>query len=146
MEMADKGTDQISEGVLKMLEVYPIQEKSEQRELCERCGIKYDVDKLAYKGIYDGELIGVLQFAIKGSCGHIYDLENVTGIDNTEVLFVMGRAALNFIDLCGVTDSYFEGRTKGREALIKAIGFKEVEDKWYIDTTGFFTEHCNCGE
>lgn len=129
-----------------MLEVYPIQDKKEQEELCKLCNIKYDVNKMAYKGIFEGRLTAVLQFAIKGKCGYVYDLENAVGIDNTEVLFVMGRAALNFIDLCGVTDNYFEARTEGREALIKAIGYKELDGKWYMDTTGFFTEPCKCDE
>lgn len=127
-----------------MFEVYPIQNKQEQKELCEKCSIKYDVEKLAYKGIVNGELVGVLQFGIKGKCGYIYDLENVIGKNDPEVLFVMGRAALNFIDLCGVTDNYFSARTEGREELIRRIGFKEIDEKWYMDTKGFFTEPCKC--
>ena len=128
-----------------MLEVYPIQTKAEQQELCKLAGIEYDVNKLAYKGIVSGQLVGVLQFAIKGKAGYVYDLENVIGVDNEEVLFVMGRAALNFIDLCGVTDNYFVGKTEGREALIKRIGYKITDDGgWYMDTAGFFTEPCKC--
>ncbi len=127
-----------------MFEVYPIQDKQEQKELCERCGIKYDVEKLAYKGIVNGELVGVLQFGIKQKCGYIYDLENVIGTNDPEIMFVMGRAALNFMDLCGVTDNYFLARGKGREDLIRRIGFKEIEGKWYMDTKGFFTEPCKC--
>ena len=128
-----------------MLEVYPIQSKDEQKELCEKAGIIYDVNKLAYKGIVSGELVGVAQFGIKGKKGYIYDLENVKGTDNSEVLFVMGRAALNFIDLCGITDCYFEARDRGREALVARIGFKKDDDgKWYMNTDGFFTEPCKC--
>ena len=128
-----------------MLEVYPIQDKEEQRALCEKAGIVYDADKLAYKGIVGGELVGVAQFGIKGKSGYIYDLENIAGVDNEEVLFVMGRAALNFIDLCGVTDNYFEARTEDREPLITRIGFKKNETGvWYMNTEGFFTEPCKC--
>ncbi len=128
-----------------MLEVYPIQSKQEQEELCKRAGIEYDVNKLAYKGIVSGKLVGVLQFAIKGKAGYVYDLENIKGIDDDEVLFVMGRAALNFIDLCGVTDNYFTARTEGREALISRIGYKLNDNgQWYMNTEGFFTEPCKC--
>ena len=128
-----------------MLEVYPIQDKTEQKQLCDKAGITYDADKLAYKGIVGGELIGVAQFGIKGKCGYIYDLENIKGMDNEEVLFVMGRAALNFMDLCGITDNYFEARSQGREALVSRIGFKkDTSDKWYMNTQGFFTEPCKC--
>lgn len=127
-----------------MFEVYPIQDKQQQEELCKKCSIKYDVEKLAYKGIVNGELVGVLQFGIKQKNGYIYDLENVDGMNDPELLFVMGRAALNFMDLCGVTDNYFEARCEGREDLIRRIGFKEVDGKWYMDTKGFFTEPCKC--
>lgn len=127
-----------------MLEVYPIQTKDEQKELCQLCGIEYDVNKMAYKGIMSGKLIGVLQFAIKGDCGYVYDLENVKGIEDNEILFVLGRAALNFIDLCTVTKNYFVGRTEGREALIQRIGYKLTEDGWFMDTTDFFTGSCHC--
>lgn len=128
-----------------MLEVYPIQDKTEQKELCEKAGIVYGAEKLAYKGIINGELTGVLQFGIKGKCGYIYDLENIKGTNNEELLFVMGRAALNFIDLCGITDSYFEARSEDRAALISRIGFKkDASNKWYMNTEGFFSEPCKC--
>ena len=131
-----------------MLEVYPIQEKKEQEILCMRCGIKYDINALAYAGYVKGELVGVLQFGIHGDCGYIYDIENVKGIDNTDALFVMGRAALNFIDLCNVHKAYFNAYTEGREALVKLIGFKlQDDDKWFIDLTGFFEGgSCQCKE
>ncbi len=128
-----------------MLEVYPIQDKKEQERICKLCGIEYDVEKLAYSAYVSGELMGASQFAIHGSAGYIYDLENCKNINNTDILFVMGRAALNFIDLCGVKNAYFEGNTEGREELIKSIGFKLTEDnRWFIDLNGFFDSPCKC--
>lgn len=129
-----------------MLEVYPIQDKNEQKQLCEKCGIEYKIDTMAYRGYVKGELVGVLQFAIHGDAGYIYDLENVKGVDNTDALFVMGRAALNFIDLCNVHKAYFESYTEGREALVKFIGFSQLEDgRWFMDLTGFFEGgSCQC--
>lgn len=127
-----------------MFEVYPIQSKEEQKELCEKCSVVYDADKLAYKGIVNGEFVGILQFGIKNKSGYIYDVENRNGIVDPEILFVMGRAALNFIDLCGVTDNYFVARTDGREELIRRIGFRETDGKWYMNTEGFFSEPCKC--
>ncbi|MBE6686943.1 MAG: hypothetical protein E7591_06890 [Ruminococcaceae bacterium] len=131
-----------------MLEVYPIQEKTEQKALCEKCGIKYDIDTLAYAGYVKGVLVGVLQFGIHGDCGYIYDIENVKGIENTDALFVMGRAALNFIDLCNVKKAYFKAYTEGREALVKMIGFSLTDNnEWFIDLHGFFEGgSCQCKE
>lgn len=129
-----------------MLEVYPIQEKKEQERLCMLCNIDYDVEKLAYAGYVKGVLVGVLQFAIHGDSGYIYDVENAVDIDNQDALFVMGRAALNFIDLCGVKKAYFAGYTQNREALIKQIGFSMQENgEWFMDLNGFFEGgSCSC--
>ncbi|MBR5515387.1 MAG: hypothetical protein IKU52_04215 [Clostridia bacterium] len=129
-----------------MLEVYPVQEKKEQEALCEKCGIKYDIETLAYAGYVKGVLVGVLQFGIHGDSGYIYDIENVKGIENTDALFVMGRAALNFIDLCNVKKAYFKAATVGREDLVKMIGFsKNSNDEWFMDLTGFFEGgSCQC--
>ena len=127
-----------------MFEVYPVQDKEEQKRLCEKCSVTYDVDKLAYKGIVNGEFVGILQFGIKNKSGYIYDAENVNGTDDPEILFVMGRAALNFMDLCGITDNYFVARAEGREALVQRIGFRNFDDKWYMNAEGFFTEPCKC--
>lgn len=127
-----------------MFEVYPVQDKNEQKRLCEKCSVVYDADKLAYKGIVNGEFVGILQFGIKNKSGYIYDIENANGIEDAEVLFVMGRAALNFMDLCGITDHYFVAATEGREELAKRIGFKIYDGKWYMNTKGFFTEPCKC--
>lgn len=130
-----------------MLEVYPIQDKNEQERMCALCGIEYKVDHMAYSGYVKGELVGVLQFGIHGDSGYIYDLENVKGIENTDALFVMGRAALNFIDLCNVHKAYFEAPSEGREALVKLIGFSMQDDgRWFMDLTGFFEGgSCQCG-
>ncbi|MBE6573271.1 MAG: hypothetical protein E7652_02635 [Ruminococcaceae bacterium] len=129
-----------------MLEVYPIQDKKEQERMCGLCGIEYKVDRMAYSGYVKGELVGVLQFGIHGDAGYIYDLENVKGTENTDALFVMGRAALNFIDLCNVKKAYFKGYTEGREDLVKFIGFSETENgDWFMDLTGFFEGgSCQC--
>ena len=57
-------------------------------------------------------------------------------------MFVMGRATLNFIDLCGVHRAFFDAKTEN-ETLIKAIGFaKNANGRYEVDLTGFFEEPC----
>jgi hypothetical protein len=51
----------------------------------------------------------------------------------------MGRAALNFIDLCGAHEAYFEG-DKTRAAI--AVGFREKGGKLYADLSGMFDSPC----
>lgn len=125
-----------------MLEVLPIQEKETQEVLCARCGIEFKPELLAYQALVDGELRGVCQFTMDACGGRIVDFAPVTDGYEFEPMFVMGRATLNFIDLCGVHRAFFDADCNN-ETLIKAIGFSRNPDGRYeIDLTDFFKEPC----
>lgn len=125
-----------------MLEVLPIQTKEEQEALCARCSIPFRVEALAYKALVDGELRGICQFTMNASGGRILDFTEVPNLYEFEPMFVMGRAALNFIDLCGVHRAFFDADYPN-EILIKAIGFSRNSDGlWEMDLTDFFKEPC----
>ena len=125
-----------------MLEVLPIQDKSTQEVLCARCGIEFKTELLAYQALVDGELRGVCQFTMSDKGGELVDLKNVSGIKDTQALFVVGRATLNFIDLCGVHRAYFDAKCDN-ETLIKAIGFsRNADGRFEMDLTDFFKEPC----
>jgi hypothetical protein len=134
-----------------MLEVLPIQTKAEQEAICLRCGVEFKNDCMAYHALVDGELTAVCQFTMDGEGGHIHDLAMVRDVaftdrDRIESLFVMGRATLNFIDLCGVHEAYFEDARFEGEGMIKSIGFQKNEaGRWYVDLTDFFVEPCQHG-
>ena len=131
-----------------MLEVLPIQTKIEQEAAAARCAVAYQADCMAYHALVDGELVGICQFCMDGEGGHIRTLATVTDTeiserDRLESLFVLGRATLNFIDLCGVHRAYFKGENPDAP-LLRAIGFKENEEGVFeIDLEGFFTDHCH---
>ena len=122
-----------------MLEVLPIQEKQEQELLCARGGIPFRTEALAYKAIVDGEICGICQFKMDAEGGKILDFSAMPNRHEFEPMFVMGRAALNFIDLCGAHEAYFEG-DKTRAAI--AVGFREKGGKLYADLTGMFDSPC----
>ncbi|MBQ8213134.1 MAG: hypothetical protein IJZ80_03915 [Clostridia bacterium] len=125
-----------------MLEVLPIQDKQEQEALCARCKIEFSTELLAYKALVDGELRGICQFTMNAEGGRIVDFAHIPDGYEFEPMFVMGRAALNFIDLCGVHTAFFDA-TYENETLIKAIGFSSNPDGRYeIDLTDFFKEPC----
>ncbi len=125
-----------------MLEVLPIQNKQEQEALCARCGIPFRVDALAYKALVEGELRGICQFTMDQTGGKILDFAEIPDLYEFEPMFVMGRAALNFIDLCGVHLAFFDAACP-HENLIKSIGFsRNSEGRWEMNLTDFFKEPC----
>lgn len=129
-----------------MLEVKPIQSKVEQEAVCARCGSPYDADLLAYAATVDGELIGVCQFTLAEEGGSVRTLGCVPDrADDFEAMFVLGRAALNFIDLCGVHRAAYDAPvgSEAEERLIRAIGFApDTDGHFVIDLTHFFEHPC----
>jgi len=122
-----------------MLEIKAIQEKNLQEELCIKYNVEYDMEMLAYS-IYDNdEPIGIVQFAIKGTCGMIY---NISKSDDLEALITAMRTVFNFIDICGISDVYFKDFTYD-EKLIKTFGFAKKDGTWYLNLEGFFDTPCH---
>lgn len=129
-----------------MLAIKPIQDKKEQEETCNKCGIKYRRDLFAYKAYDNGELLAASQFDIEGKSATIYDLKQVIGTaDDFEAMFILGRAVLNFLDLCGVETVYFSDEPKENIKTAKLIGFKEENAKLTISLKGLFTAPCQHG-
>ncbi len=128
-----------------MITVIPIQNKEEQAYFCRRCGVPYLPDALAYYAKdAEGRFAGLCQFKTDADGGHIYHLIAPAEAAELDPLFVMGRAALNFIDLCGIPSAYFEGDTVD-DALLRRIGFApDAHGKYAIDLAGFFTKGCSC--
>ncbi len=125
-----------------MIKVLPIQTKQEQEEICRACGVKYDVELMAYSATVDGELAGVCQFTMNDRGGFIRSIA-CKGEKDFEILFLLGRAALNFIDLSGVHKAFFEDPDFTDETIIKAIGFERTaEDNFFVDLTDFFVAPC----
>ena len=125
-----------------MLEIYPVQDKKEQEEICAKCSMTYDPDTMCYSAYVEESLVGACQFRIKGKYGLIVEMKNCDNVDDKEALFVMGRAALNFIDLCGVHEALYIGDSLDKLTLLR-IGFSlNEEEKWYINLSNFFDHPC----
>ena len=125
-----------------MLKILPIQSKAGQELDCSRCHVKYRENALAYAASVDDIFIGICQFRTVGELGEIYDLTLIPGKQDFEALFLMGRAALNFIDLCGVHKAIFLSENKD-ETLLKAIGFSENQSGVFeMNLTDFFEHPC----
>lgn len=126
-----------------MITVTPIQAKAEQARLCALCHIPYRAELLAY-GAYNaaGAFAGICQFGMDAEGGHLYHLATPNSDDPDDCMFVMGRAALNFMDLCGTKTAFFDGECADH-ALLCRIGFSADEKGRYtLSLDGFFTHPC----
>lgn len=125
-----------------MLEVLSIQEKTEQERICRLCNIPYRPETMAYHATRDGDLKGICQFTMNAEGGRIVDFAWMPEKYEFEAFFILGRAVLNFIDLCGVHRAFFDAACDN-ETLVKAIGFSRNSDgRWEMDLTGFFYDPC----
>ena len=125
-----------------MLKILPIQSKADQELYCARCGVTYREDALAYAASVDEKFIGICQFRTAGEVGEVYDLTLIPGVEDFEAIFLMGRAALNFIDLCGVHKAIYASETAD-ESLLKAVGFQKNQNGVFeMDLKDFFLHPC----
>jgi len=121
-----------------MLTIKPIQDKTVQEAACARCGIRYDADCMAYGADEDGEFVGMCQFNIEKEAGYIQNLALREGLEDFEAIFLIARATLNFIDLCGMHQAVC-APDAATEHIIKAVGFKLQDDgRFFADLTHMF--------
>ena len=125
-----------------MLHIKPIQDQTWHADACKRANIPYLPELFAYEA-YEGENpVGVCQFSLSGGIGQLVDLTNTVGVRDSEALFIMGRAALNFINLCGVRRAVCESERIPIQ-LQRALGFRPSEDgKMEMDLEHFFEHPC----
>ncbi len=127
-----------------MLIIKPIEDKNEQREITALCGVEFKPDLFAYKAHNDGDLLACAQFDIRENGAVIDAMRQVIGSsEDFEGMFILGRAVLNFLDLCGVVTAYYPSPANETEArLAKAIGFKETDGVLTAILTGMFDAKC----
>jgi hypothetical protein len=128
-----------------MFKISPIQDKNLQRKYAEACGAQCHEELFAYSMIdqESGELMGFSEFDISETCGYIKNLRPRIGYSDFEAMFILGRATMNFIDLCG-NHTCKAARDAAEERLIKAIGFKLDENgEYFADMTNMFSGHCD---
>lgn len=121
----------------------PIFDKEEQKALCARLGAEYRPGDLAYRVEIEGKEAGIVTLFIDGTKGCLRQIAFYPDMEDFEVMFICGRAAMEFLDRVGAHDGYFVSPDPKNERLTKALGYKKQSDgRWYLDTTGFFEEHC----
>ena len=128
-----------------MFKITPVNSPEEQKRLAETVGCEYRPTYFAYVmfDVETEELMGFSQFEIDKDGGYISDLREAPGKNDVEAMFILGRATMNFIDLCGAHVCR-AANDAADSRLLHAIGFKENEDGiLFADMTGMFDGHCD---
>lgn len=120
--------------------ITPVQDKAEQKRICELCGAELRQESFAYVMLdtVTGEVMGMSQFELLGEVGVIYDLREAPGLDDFEAMFILGRQTMNFIDICGAHICRAT-EAAGDARLMHAIGFRDGE----CNMAGMFDGHCD---
>ena len=127
-----------------MFKISPINDKAAQKQYATDCGVEFMPDMFAYSMLdaESGVLMGFSQFEIEERGGYINDIVPRLGYSDFEAMFILGRATMNFIDLCGKHVCYAK-KNAGDERLLKCIGFKETADgELFADMNGMFDGNC----
>ena len=128
-----------------MFKISPIQDKDKQKQYAAECGVECHSDLFAYSMIdqESGDLMGFAEFDISSDCGYIRTLRPKLNYSDFEAMFILGRATMNFIDLCG-NHMCRAASDAAEERLLLAIGFKKTDDgEFFADMTNMFSGHCD---
>ena len=108
-----------------MLTVKPIQDKQEQKDICNLCGVKYDEEHFCYGGYKEGVLTACCQFYLNGEYGTIDEIAYVPGHEDKDLVLLIGMSAISFIDICGVKKVIYTGNN---EEFALSLGFTKNEN------------------
>ena len=129
-----------------MFKISPIQSIDEQIEVARLCGSEYKPGAFGYamRDTKTNALMGFSQFEINDNGGVLLDLKEADGLDDYEAMFILGRATMNFIDMCGA-HTLSATSSAGDTTLLRAIGLKITDNgDYFCDMTGFFDgSHCS---
>lgn len=127
-----------------MFKIEPLCEAGLAKKIADECGVEYKEGYFFYH-MYDvptGKTLGHSQFEILGKEGYIYSLSPYPGVVDDEAMFILARQTMNFLEGCGACECYANAEIDNR--LLKMVGFKEADGKFYCNTKGMFDGHCGC--
>lgn len=133
-----------------MLIVRPIQNKELQKNLCEKAGIGFEAEAMAYLaaesddlGVTLREFLGVLQFDLDAKGARLYPTAQMPGVQDEEAMIIMGRAAMSFMHRSGA-NSLRADASVCDEKLLSAFGLlPDGKGGYEVDLELFFKSPCS---
>ena len=118
-----------------MIAIRPVYTSYEREEYMKPFGIVPEDNQVVIAANNDGRFVGAALVSFDGNNGTIHMMSLIDGYDDYIDRFLIGKAALNFLDLSGAKDITYIGDD---EKLAKALGFKIDENGMSINLTGYF--------
>ena len=125
-----------------MFKIEPLSDKELAKKITSDTGVEYKEDYFFYymHDLDTGNTLGHAQFEILGKEGYIFSLATYPGVVDDEAMFILARQTMNFLEACGAYECYANAEIDN--LLLKKVGFREVEGKFYCNTKGMFDGHC----
>ena len=118
-----------------MIAIRPVYTSYEREEYMKPFGIVPEENQVVIAAINDGRFVGAALVSYERNCGTIHMMSLIDGYDDYIDRFLIGKAALNFLDLSGAKDVSYIGTD---EKLAKALGFKIDDSGMRINLIGYF--------
>lgn len=118
-----------------MIAIRPVYTSYEREEYMKPFGIVPKENQVVIAANNDGRFVGAALVSFAGNNGTVHMMSLIDGYDDYIDRFLIGKAALNFLDLSGAKDITYIGDD---EKLAKALGFKIDENGMTINLTGYF--------
>lgn len=124
-----------------MLEIHPVYTSYEREEYTKPFGIAPEKDCFVIAAFEAGKFIGTAYGKVTPPNADIYLMSLLPGISDDVARFLLGKAALNFIDLNGGINVTYTGEDTN---LAKILGFSSKTEVPTLYLTGYFDgEHAD---
>ena len=125
-----------------MIAIRPVYTSYEREEYMKPFGIVPEEGFQVIAALNDGRFVGGAYVSFDGTEGTVHLMSLIDGYDDYIDRFLIGKAALNFLDLKGVKNVIYTGND---EKLAKALGFKSESGKMSLCLEGYFSgNHDGC--
>ena len=125
-----------------MIAIRPVYTSYEREEYMKPFGIVPEEGFQVIAAHNDGIFVGAAYVSFEGTEGIIHLMSLIDGYDDYIDRFLIGKAALNFLDLSGAKNVIYTGND---EKLAKALGFKIDGDVKNLNLVGYFDgKHEGC--
>ncbi len=122
-----------------MFKIKPLEDKNEQKLICDACGAIYYKNALAFASIDfpdinsdEGNVIGICEFII-GDFPAILTVKSAAGYENDESVLIMIHTVCSFLERCGCTSVTAPENTD--KNYMSRCGFKFTDGKYFCDLT-----------